>query len=62
MWAASSGMSIYSASPKRTTDQQNNLLRTQFLLTQREAEVLLWLARGKSNRDIAEIWASVRAR
>lgn len=36
-------------------DQQNNLLRTQFLLTQREAEVLLWLARGKSNRDIAEI-------
>ena len=24
-------------------------------LTEREAEVLLWIARGKSNRDIAEI-------
>lgn len=27
----------------------------RFTLTPREAEVLLWLARGKSNRDIAEI-------
>jgi DNA-binding CsgD family transcriptional regulator len=24
-------------------------------LTQRESEVLLWIARGKSNRDIADI-------
>lgn len=30
-------------------------LRERFLLTSREAEVSLWLARGKSNRDIAEI-------
>ncbi|KQT47488.1 LuxR family transcriptional regulator [Aureimonas sp. Leaf454] len=30
-------------------------LRTKFQLTAREAEVLLWIARGKPNRDIAEI-------
>ncbi|MCK0198517.1 response regulator transcription factor [Ancylobacter sp. 6x-1] len=33
------------------------LLRARLGLTLREAEVLLWLARGKSNRDIAEILA-----
>ena len=32
-----------------------NFLRNRLPLTQREAEVLLWIARGKSNRDIAEI-------
>src|SRR5690606_4349268 len=31
------------------------LLKTRLSLTQREAEVLLWIARGKSNRDIADI-------
>ena len=31
------------------------LLRQKLMLTLREAEVLLWIARGKSNRDIAEI-------
>ncbi len=31
------------------------LLRTSFSLTEREAEVLLWLARGKTNREIAQI-------
>ena len=31
------------------------LLRSQLSLTAREAEVLLWLSRGKSNRDIAAI-------
>jgi DNA-binding NarL/FixJ family response regulator len=30
-------------------------LRNKLQLTQREAEVLLWIARGKSNRDVAEI-------
>lgn len=32
-----------------------DLLKRELSLTQREAEVLLWIARGKSNRDIAEI-------
>jgi len=31
------------------------LLRQKLTVTDREAEVLLWVARGKSNRDIAEI-------
>lgn len=31
------------------------LLRMSFSLTEREAEVLLWLARGKTNREIAQI-------
>jgi DNA-binding CsgD family transcriptional regulator len=30
-------------------------LMQAFPLTQREAEVLLWVAKGKTNRDIAEI-------
>jgi DNA-binding CsgD family transcriptional regulator len=30
-------------------------LRERFGLTMREAEVLLWLSRGKANKDIAEI-------
>src|SRR5690606_23430499 len=29
------------------------LLRTQYQLTQREAEVLIWVAKGKTNREIA---------
>ena len=31
------------------------VLKQRFPLTAREAEVLLWVARGKSNRDIATI-------
>jgi DNA-binding NarL/FixJ family response regulator len=34
---------------------QEDGLRQHFGLTQRESEVLLWIARGKSNRDIGEI-------
>jgi DNA-binding CsgD family transcriptional regulator len=30
-------------------------LQSRLSLTSREAEVLLWLSRGKSNRDIGEI-------
>lgn len=36
-------------------EDQEAVLRQQFGLTQRESEVLLWIARGKSNRDIGEI-------
>ena len=31
------------------------VLKRKLMVTEREAEVLLWIARGKSNRDIAEI-------
>ena len=34
---------------------QEEILRQQFGLTQRESEVLLWIGRGKSNKDIADI-------
>jgi DNA-binding NarL/FixJ family response regulator len=37
-----------------STDQMA-ALRQRFPLTAREAEVLLWIARGKANRDIGEI-------
>lgn len=33
----------------------DEILRQHFSLTQRESEVLLWIAKGKSNRDIGEI-------
>ncbi|CDZ34834.1 Two-component transcriptional regulator, CheY-LuxR families (Two-component signal transduction system) [Neorhizobium galegae bv. officinalis] len=40
------------AANKRPDDE---VLRQHFPLTQRESEVLLWIAKGKSNRDIADI-------
>ncbi|WP_265517365.1 DNA-binding response regulator [Nitratireductor luteus] len=36
-------------------DRQDEVLRRHFALTHRESEVLMWVARGKTNRDIAEI-------
>lgn len=36
-------------------DDDRVLLKQKLKVTEREAEVLLWIARGKSNRDIAEI-------
>ncbi|MCQ1851111.1 response regulator transcription factor [Neorhizobium galegae] len=40
------------AANKRTDDE---VLRQHFPVTQRESEVLLWIAKGKSNRDIGDI-------
>ncbi len=37
------------------TSSQAELLKDRLALTLRESEVLLWIARGKSNRDIGEI-------
>ncbi len=37
------------------TGSELEQLRTRFALTHREAEVLVWIARGKSNRDIGDI-------
>jgi DNA-binding response OmpR family regulator len=36
-------------------ENDNLVLKRKLHLTQRESEVLMWIARGKSNRDIAEI-------
>jgi DNA-binding response OmpR family regulator/DNA-binding CsgD family transcriptional regulator len=36
-------------------ENENLVLKRKLQLTQRESEVLMWIARGKSNRDIAEI-------
>jgi DNA-binding CsgD family transcriptional regulator len=36
-------------------EDDRKLLKRKLTVTEREAEVLLWIARGKSNRDIAEI-------
>ena len=36
-------------------EDDRTLLKRKLTVTEREAEVLLWIARGKSNRDIAEI-------
>jgi DNA-binding response OmpR family regulator/DNA-binding CsgD family transcriptional regulator len=37
------------------TDWDQTALQREFALTSREAEVLLWVSRGKPNRDIGEI-------
>lgn len=40
---------------KASNQREDEQLRQAFGLTQRESEVLLWIARGKPNRDIGEI-------
>lgn len=37
------------------SSSEDEILRKHFNLTAREAEVLLWIGQGKSNRDVAEI-------
>ena len=41
----------------RSARDEIAVLRARFPLTKREAEVIAWLAKGKSNRDIADILA-----
>ena len=45
---------LFRLASARAADQPERL-RQAFGLTARESEVLLWIARGKANRDIAEI-------
>lgn len=39
----------------RDGDDESRLLQTQLRLTRREAQVLLWIAQGKTNREIGQI-------
>ncbi|PIO96478.1 Two-component hybrid sensor and regulator [uncultured Pleomorphomonas sp.] len=51
--AAGPGERLYRLA--RSEADEANLLRSRFSLTAREAEVLLWIGRGKTNRDIGDI-------
>jgi DNA-binding NarL/FixJ family response regulator len=46
---------ITDAAASDAADDERGVLQDAFTLTAREAEVLLWISRGKSNRDIGEI-------
>jgi DNA-binding response OmpR family regulator/DNA-binding CsgD family transcriptional regulator len=46
---------VADASGSAAADDEQLVLQEAFKLTAREAEVLLWISRGKSNRDIGEI-------
>ena len=58
MWGPSGRVSSCSGSPPTIRGPASSVLQAAFpALTAREAEVLLWIARGKPNRDVAEILA-----
>jgi DNA-binding response OmpR family regulator/DNA-binding CsgD family transcriptional regulator len=46
---------LFRVAETANTDGDQALLQRAFTLTSREAEVLLWISRGKPNRDIGEI-------
>jgi DNA-binding response OmpR family regulator/DNA-binding CsgD family transcriptional regulator len=46
---------LFRLADSANTDSHPASLQREFGLTSREAEVLLWVSRGKSNRDIGEI-------
>jgi DNA-binding response OmpR family regulator len=54
MGQTSSDEFLFRLSVDQATSEADQL-RARFGLTQREAEVLVWIARGKSNRDIGDI-------
>jgi DNA-binding NarL/FixJ family response regulator len=49
------GTEVYFRLSESVLGREADLLRPALHLTQREAEVLVWIARGKPNRDISEI-------
>jgi len=53
--SATGGSEILFRVASDDADGQVAILRRQYAVTGREAEVLLWIAQGKSNRDIGEI-------
>ena len=49
------GSSCWNVSRAAEATPTSHELRKDFKLTSREAEVLSWLSKGKTNRDIAQI-------
>jgi DNA-binding CsgD family transcriptional regulator len=54
-YLGSSGKEAYFRLSESVQGREADILRSALQLTQREAEVLVWIARGKPNRDISEI-------
>ena len=46
---------VSAAQDRVSQTSDDEVLRQNFALTVREGQVLLWIAKGKSNRDIGEI-------
>jgi DNA-binding NarL/FixJ family response regulator len=46
---------LFRLTNEQAANDQASLLKQQFGLTPRESEVLLWIAQGKTNRDIGDI-------
>ena len=54
-YLGSSGQEAYFRLSVSVQGREADILRSALQLTQREAEVLVWIAHGKPNRDISEI-------
>jgi DNA-binding NarL/FixJ family response regulator len=54
-YLGSSGQEAYFRLSESVQGREADILRSALQLTQREAEVLVWIAHGKPNRDISEI-------
>ncbi|CAN7570626.1 response regulator [Phenylobacterium sp. LjRoot225] len=54
-YLGSSGKEAYFRLSESVQGREADILRSALQLTQREAEVLVWIAHGKPNRDISEI-------
>jgi len=54
-YLGSTGKEVYFRLNESVQGREADILKSALQLTQREAEVLLWIAHGKPNRDISEI-------
>lgn len=54
-YLGSTGKEVYFRLNESVQGREADLLKSALQLTQREAEVLVWIAHGKPNRDISEI-------
>jgi len=54
-YLGNTGKEVYFRLTESVQGREADLLKSALQLTQREAEVLIWIAHGKPNRDISEI-------